>query len=172
MKPFLLITSALLTSTACASERVLMHAVDASGLGDHLGTVTITETEHGLQFDPQLSGLTPGLHGFHLHQNPSCQPADKDGKTVPALAAGGHYDPDLSGHHDLPWGDGHRGDLPSLYVDSNGHATVPVLAPRLTLADLPGRAVMIHAGGDNYSDEPQPLGGGGSRMACGVIPSD
>ena len=29
-------------------------------------------------------------------------------------------------------------------------------------------ALMLHAGGDNYSDQPAPLGGGGARMACGV----
>jgi len=28
---------------------------------------------------------------------------------------------------------------------------------------------MIHAGGDNYADQPAPLGGGGARVACGVI---
>ncbi|TXH61396.1 MAG: superoxide dismutase [Cu-Zn] SodC2, partial [Thiothrix sp.] len=60
-------------------------------------------------------------------------------------------------------------DLPALYVDSEGKATNPVLAPRLKLADLSGRALMIHAGGDNHSDHPAPLGGGGARMACGVI---
>jgi len=46
---------------------------------------------------------------------------------------------------------------------------VTLLAPRLKLADVQGRAIMVHAGGDNYSDEPQPLGGGGERIACGVI---
>jgi len=44
-----------------------------------------------------------------------------------------------------------------------------VLAPRLKLADLPGRSLMVHAGGDNHADHPAPLGGGGARVACGVI---
>jgi Cu-Zn family superoxide dismutase len=44
-----------------------------------------------------------------------------------------------------------------------------VIAPNLKLADVKGRAIMIHAGGDNYSDQPAPLGGGGARIACGVI---
>jgi Cu-Zn family superoxide dismutase len=49
-------------------------------------------------------------------------------------------------------------------------ATSPVLAPRLKkLEDVKGRALMIHAGGDNYSDTPAKLGGGGARMACGLI---
>src|SRR5690606_1630249 len=60
-------------------------------------------------------------------------------------------------------------DLPPLYVDEDGSARHPVLAPRLKLADLQGRAIMIHAGGDNYADEPSKLGGGGSRVACGVV---
>ncbi len=61
------------------------------------------------------------------------------------------------------------GDLPALVVDNNGVATTAVIAPRLKLADIQGRAIMIHAGGDNYSDSPLPLGGGGARIACGVI---
>lgn len=49
------------------------------------------------------------------------------------------------------------------------NATQPVLAPRLKLSDLSGRALMIHAGGDNHSDQPAMLGGGGARIICGVI---
>ena len=45
-----------------------------------------------------------------------------------------------------------------------------VVAPRVRLSDLPGRALIVHAGGDNYSDEPAALGGGGARVACGVVP--
>ena len=122
-----------------------------------------------LVFSPSLKGLTPGLHGFHLHQNPSCAAQEKDGKPVPALAAGGHYDPQNTKQHGSPWGDGHRGDLPPLYVDPNGHANQAVLAPRLKPSDLIGHALMIHAGGDNHADHPAPLGGGGARVACGVI---
>jgi Cu-Zn family superoxide dismutase len=64
---------------------------------------------------------------------------------------------------------GHRGDLPVLTVDSRGDATQPVTAPHLTVAEIRGRSIMIHEGGDNYSDTPAPLGGGGARIACGVI---
>ncbi|MBK8892516.1 MAG: superoxide dismutase family protein [Propionivibrio sp.] len=70
----------------------------------------------------------------------------------------------------MPWGDGHLGDLPALYVDANGAANGSVLAPRLKMADIKGRALMVHAGGDNHSDHPAALGGGGARVACGVIP--
>jgi hypothetical protein len=44
-----------------------------------------------------------------------------------------------------------------------------VTVPHLTLADVKGRSIMIHVGGDNYSDQPAPLGGGGARIACGVV---
>ena len=85
-------------------------------------------------------------------------------------AAGGHFDPSQAGQHGYPWtNDNHLGDLPTLNVDADGMASLPVLAPRLKLEDLSGRAIMIHAGGDNHSDDPAPLGGGGARIACGVI---
>ena len=145
-------------------------AVNQNGLGANAGQVTITESTQGLVFTPKLTGLPAGLHGFHVHENPSCEPKEKDGKKVAALAAGAHYDPQKAGHHGAPWGDGHLGDLPALYVDTHGVATQPVLAPRLKLADVKGHSLMIHAGGDNHSDTPAPLGGGGARIFCGVIP--
>lgn len=160
----------LSTSGADTTEIVVpMHLADAGGRVAWIGDVTISESPYGLVFSPQLRALPPGLHGFHLHENPSCAPKDKDGKPVAALDAGGHYDPDASGRHGTPWGDGHRGDLPPLYVDAEGSAIQPVLAPRLKAADLPGHALMIHIGGDNHSDHPVALGGGGGRIACGVI---
>jgi Cu-Zn family superoxide dismutase len=62
------------------------------------------------------------------------------------------------------------GDLPALYVDEEGNARQPVLAPRLKKEEaIKGRSLMVHAGGDNHADHPQPLGGGGARVACGVI---
>lgn len=161
-----------LFGAGCAQAAELsfeMHAVNATGAGAALGAVTVTESGHGLVFTPKLTGLTPGLHGFHVHQNPNCGPAEKDGAPVAAGAAGSHYDPATSGRHGTPWGDGHLGDLPALFVAADGTATQPVLAPRLTrLAELQGRALMIHAGGDNHADQPAPLGGGGARVACGV----
>jgi Cu-Zn family superoxide dismutase len=88
---------------------------------------------------------------------------------IAAGAAGGHYDPAATNVHGTPWGDGHLGDLPPLYVEANGAVNQAVLAPRLKLSDLQGRALMIHAGGDNHSDHPAALGGGGARVVCGVI---
>ena len=152
-----------------ADMQIAMQAVDANGKGVDIGTISAHANRYGVVFTPKLSGLAPGVHGFHVHENPSCEPKEKDGKPVAALAAGGHYDPKKTGRHEGPWGKGHLGDLPALYVDAQGKAEYPVLAPRLKLADLKGRALMIHAGGDNHADHPAPLGGGAARIACGVI---
>lgn len=144
--------------------------VGADGSAKPVGTITASNSGYGLMLKPALKGLPPGLHGFHVHENPSCDPAPKDGQPTAAQAAGGHYDPAKTGRHEGPYGAGHLGDLPALYVDADGKAETVVLAPRLKLADLDGRSIMIHAGGDNCADHPAPLGGGGPRIACGVVP--
>lgn len=169
MKKTLLLTLAFATPVAFANVAVPMHSVDDKGVGTTVGHVIVTESKHGLVFTPNLQGLAPGVHGFHLHQNGSCDTAEKDGQIVPAGAAGGHYDPAGTNEHGTPWGNGHLGDLPPLYVQSDGSAMQPVLAPRLKIEDIQGKALMIHAGGDNHSDHPAPLGGGGARVSCGVI---
>ena len=160
---------ALLSVPAFAEPVVTLRLVDEKGIGAEVGKVTISESKYGLVFTPELQGLPPGLHGFHVHQNPSCEPMEKDGKRVPALAAGGHLDPAGTNRPGEPWGDGHLGDLPPLFVDAQGRATQPVLAPRLKVVDVAGRSLLVHAGGDNHADHPAPLGGGGARVACGVI---
>jgi superoxide dismutase, Cu-Zn family len=165
-----LILATLATAGVASADTVVtMHLVDEKGVGAEVGTVTVSQTQYGLVFTPALKGLPPGLHGFHVHQSPSCAPAEKDGKMVPALAAGGHYDPAGTNKHAAPWGDGHLGDLPPLYVAPDGTSTQPVLGPRLKAADVAGRSIMVHAGGDNHADHPAPLGGGGARVACGVV---
>jgi Cu-Zn family superoxide dismutase len=167
---FLLFLGALSIGAAAQADTVVtMNLVDENGVGKEIGKVTISESQYGSVLTPELTGLTPGVHGFHMHENPSCEAKEKEGKKVPALAAGGHNDPAGTKRHGSPWGDGHQGDLPALSVNADGNANQPVLAPRLKTADLQGRSLMIHAGGDNYSDQPAPLGGGGARVACGVI---
>jgi Cu-Zn family superoxide dismutase len=148
---------------------VQMNLVNEQGAGKAIGTVTISEGPKGLVFTPNLTDLAPGVHGFHVHQNPDCAAGVKDGKQTPGLAAGGHYDPAGAGKHEGPEGKGHLGDLPALTAGADGKATTAVTAPRLKMADVKGRSLMIHAGGDNYADQPAPLGGGGARVACGVI---
>lgn len=125
-----------------------------------LGQVVFQDTEYGLLITPDLQALPTGLHGFHLHEHPNC--GDK-GK-----AAGGHFDPKNTKTHQGPYGQGHLGDLPVLFVTEDGKATTPTLAPRLKTSDLKAVALIVHGGGDTYSDQPN-LGGGGARIACGVI---
>lgn len=156
-------------AAAAADVTATLNQVDAKGVGAAIGTVRIVENKYGLVFYPQLTGLQPGLHGFHVHENASCAPADNKGVLTPAQAAGGHLDPQKTGQHGEPWGEGHLGDLPGLVVAADGTATNPVLAPRLKLSDVKNHALMVHAGGDNHADHPAPLGGGGTRIACGVI---
>ncbi len=153
-----------------SSLEITVFLTSETGLGQEIGIIRANDTSRGLVLNPELKGLTPGKHGFHVHQNPSCNPAtNNNGKVVPGLAAGGHFDPEKTASHQGPFGDGHLGDLPRLFVDEAGNAILPVLAPRLKVADLRNRSLIIHLKGDNYSDDPLPLGGGGPREACGVI---
>ena len=152
-----------------ASETVAMTEIDANGVGKTIGTLRLSDIKAGLQITPRLAGLPAGGHGFHVHVNPDCRPGKgPDGEPAAGMAAGGHYDPANTGKHLGPLGEGHKGDLPALTVDASGKARKTLVAPHLTVADVKGRSIMIHAGGDNYSDLPAPLGGGGARIACGV----
>lgn len=159
-----------------AEIQVPMHLVDKEGVGKQVGTVTLADSGAGLLLHLDLTGdLPPGAHGFHVHENGSCEPSEKDGAMVPAAAAGGHWDPEDTGKHRGPSGDGHLGDLPVLYVGVDGDGATAtkhtLVAPRINDASrLRDLALMIHEGGDNFRDEPKPLGGGGARVACGVIP--
>lgn len=163
--------SLLLVSAAQANDSmdVEMHKISAEGVEESIGSIKLEDSEHGLLLTPDLSDLETGAHGFHVHQNPSCEAQENDsGNMTAGLYAGGHYDPEETGSHEGPYGDGHLGDLPVLIVDEDGNATLPVLAPRLDIETIQGNSIMIHEGGDNYSDDPEALGGGGSRVACGI----
>ena len=167
---FMIAALLVLAGSASAEQVVVqMNLITDQGVGASIGTVTLTDTPQGLKLAPALSGLTPGSHGFHVHEKPSCAAGQKDGKLAAGFAAGGHYDPSSMGKHEGPVGTGHLGDLPVLMVGADGKATEAVVAPRLKAGDVKGRSLMIHAGGDNYSDVPEKLGGGGGRIACGVI---
>jgi superoxide dismutase, Cu-Zn family len=153
-----------------ANETVSMNAIDANGVGKEIGTLRLSDTKEGLEITPGLARLPPGDHGFHVHVNPNCGPGNgPNGQPAAGMAAGDHYDPANTGKHRGPLGEGHKGDLPVLTVDESGKATKDVVAPHLTVADVKGHSIMIHVGGDNYSDQPAPLGGGGARIACGVV---
>ena len=148
---------------------VTINFIDATGTEKPAGTIKIKETGDGLELATKLKGLAPGEHGFHLHENGSCAPADKDGKPTAGQAAGSHFDPDATKAHKGPGGGGHKGDLPKLEVDAKGNANAKLKVAGLKMEDVTGKSIMIHEGGDNYSDAPKPLGGGGARIACGVV---
>lgn len=168
---FLILACLVMVSTAVFAGEVVisMNLISTEGVGKPIGKITATDTKYGLLLKPDLTGLPAGVHGFHVHENPNCGPAEKDGKITAGQAAGAHFDPQKTGKHLGPYGEGHLGDLPPLYVGADGKATTEVLAPRLKTADLKGHSLMIHAGGDNFMDHPEPLGGGGGRSACGVV---
>lgn len=147
-----------------ATVTVPMYFTKEKGQGAQIGTITLEDQSCGVLIKPDLHQLPNGVHGFHIHEIPNC--SDK------GMAAGGHYDPAKAKEHEGPYDkESHLGDLPILVVDKNGNATLPSLAPRITVKSIKGRAIIVHVGGDNYSDKPEKLGGGGARLACGIIPN-
>ncbi len=161
----------VVTGWALAQQRVVfdINRISEAGVGEKIGTGEVSETKTGLSFTITASGLPKGSRGFHVHENGNCGAGLKDGIMTAGLAAGGHYDPDARQSHKGPKGAGHKGDLPALTVGANGSVKQTVVAPRLKMANVTGRAVVIHEGPDNYTDNPE-NGGGKGRIACGVIP--
>lgn len=150
-----------LAGVAKASIIIPMFLTSPCACGKFLGIIKADDTIYGLLLTPYLKGLPPGIHGVHIHNLPCC---GRNG-----MLAGGHFDPVKTGRHLGPYNSGHLGDLPVLIVNRRGCATLPILAPRLKLALIEGRSLIIDACGDNYSDCPRFNGGGGPRIACGVI---
>lgn len=135
--------------------------------GKTIGTAILMEQKDGVGIVLKVSGLTPGKHGFHIHENGACTPPD-------FKSAGGHFNPFHKQHgSDNPLGK-HAGDLPNLEVNREGTAEVTVVAKETTLGKGPGSllkkggtSIVIHAGpDDNVSD---PAGNAGPRVACGVV---
>jgi Cu-Zn family superoxide dismutase len=133
--------------------------------GASLGTVTLIQTPQGVLVAADLQSLTPGAHGFHIHETGSCDPDFK--------AAGGHFNPHGASHGYGHEGQPHAGDMPNVYAHGDGTARADVLNALVTLEegaagslfDGDGSAVIVHAEGDSYGDK----AGAGDRVACGVI---
>ncbi|MBI4430985.1 MAG: superoxide dismutase family protein [Candidatus Omnitrophica bacterium] len=130
------------------------------------GKVTFTEMAEGLKIDAEVSGVSPGRHGFHIHEKGDCSDAGN--------AAGGHFNPDSVPHGDLVQ-DGfvhaHAGDLGNIEIDASGNGKLGKLITGLTLNEgkygVAGRSVILHEKEDDFG---QPTGNAGGRIACGVIP--
>ena len=164
-------SAALLIATGVAIAQQLtvdINRISDAGVGDKIGTIVLSETKGGVTFKVAVTGLPKGQRGFHVHEKGDCGPAMKDGKMAAGVAAGDHFDPDGKKSHKGPKGAGHKGDLPLLNGTDKG-INQTVTAARLKLADVQGRALVIHEGGDNYTDNPE-NGGGRGRVACGVVP--
>lgn len=169
-KAFFLAAAIPAMATAALAEDVTVdiNTITASGVGDKIGTIAVSESGGGLSMKVSVEGISAGEHGFHVHEKGDCGPADKDGKPSAGEAAGPHFDPGKTKSHKGPEGGGHAGDLPRLNATAKGvNETVKVSGVKL--ADIQGRALMIHESGDNYTDDPA-NGGGKGRIACGVVP--
>jgi superoxide dismutase, Cu-Zn family len=159
-----------ITVAVVAQEKfsVEINRISSSGVGEKIGNVAISQSKYGTSFEVSVKGLPSGQRGFHVHEKGDCSPGMKDGQMQAGIAAGEHYDPDHKKSHKGPQEMGHKGDLPVLESKSEA-IDQTVTAPHLKMAEIRGRSLMIHEGGDNYSDQPE-NGGGKGRIACGVIP--
>ena len=131
------------------------------------GNVTFRqEAAGGIRVIAEVSGLTPGSHGFHVHETGDCSAPD-------ATSAGGHFNPHQTSHGKVGEGEYHSGDLPSLEAGADGNARVDVVLESIVLDgdhSIIGRGLIVHADPDDYTT--QPTGNAGARVACAVIQQD
>ena len=166
---FAALAAVALTSAAC-TETLLGPKTDQAVAVIHpttgnsvSGTVTFTNESGRVRVVAHVTGLTPGDHGFHIHEFGDC--SGGDGKT-----AGGHFNPTGVDHGGPDAAVRHVGDLGNITADARGHATMNRLDAVIKLQgdhSIVGRAVIVHAGADDFTT--QPTGGAGARVACGVI---
>ena len=128
------------------------------------GTVTFEQQGQTMLVTAKVSGLTPGPHGFHVHEKGDCSAPD-------ATSAGGHFNPSGQAHGDPKSAVHHAGDMPMLVADAAGNASLVFEYGPATLGrganDILGKAVVVHADADDFKT--QPAGNSGARVACGVI---
>jgi superoxide dismutase, Cu-Zn family len=168
---FILVLLAVLILSDCAcAQQMVDH--DASAIlknagGSEIGVANFTEDASGVvHVDVRASGLTPGLHGIHIHETGNCSPT--------FAAAGSHYNPSHK-KHGLKNPDGpHAGDLPNLQVNENGTGYLNTTTDLFTISpgpttlfDSDGSSIVIHAGPDDQVTDP--AGNSGDRVACGTI---
>ncbi|PYI53510.1 superoxide dismutase family protein [Paenibacillus flagellatus] len=157
-------------NTAAASERLetVVRTPVLNAEGKTIGTAELTQERGGVRVRVEASGLSPGAHGFHIHETGRCDAPD-------FKTAGAHLNPEGKKHglHN-PQGP-HAGDMPNLQVGSDGKGKADWVAPGVTLAigkpnsllKEGGTAIVIHEQADD--DRTDPAGNAGARIACGVI---
>ena len=128
------------------------------------GTVTFTEEADGVKVRAEITGLTPGNHGFHVHEFGDCSAAD-------ATSAGAHFNPTKQPHAGPDAPERHVGDMGNVQADASGKATLEYVDHQISLTNdqrsAIGRSVVVHAKADDLKS--QPAGDSGARVACGVI---
>lgn len=134
--------------------------------GQPAGVARIFATGEQVTLAAGLTGITPGVHGIHLHTTGKCE--------GPAFSsAGGHLNPLGKVHGSLAEGGKHEGDLPNVTIQPGGSGALTTALSgtpaqvRAWLFDGDGAAIVVHADPDDYRTDPS--GNSGARIACGVI---
>ena len=138
----------------------VLHPTSGSNVA---GTVTFTAAGEGVNVVADLTGLTPGKHGFHIHEFGDC--SDPKG-----ASAGGHFNPTTHQHGAPDATDRHAGDLGNIEADATGKAHLELTDKLMKLTGseaIVGHAVIVHEKADDLKT--QPTGDAGGRLACGVI---
>jgi Cu-Zn family superoxide dismutase len=128
------------------------------------GTVRFNEIPPNVHIIADVTGLSPGKHGFHIHETGDCSAPD-------ASSAGGHFNPEHKTHGGPDATEHHTGDLGNIVADASGRAhydrTVNFLEIAVDPDTIDGKAVIVHAQEDDLHS--QPVGNAGARLACGII---
>ncbi|MDO4708992.1 MAG: superoxide dismutase family protein [Pseudomonadota bacterium] len=130
------------------------------------GELRLVREGEGVRLTGQIRGLSAnGEHAFHIHESGDCSAED-------GSSAGGHFNPTAQAHGRSAHGEHHLGDQDNLQANAEGVAEVNAFFPGVSLgdgaaSDAAGKAVIVHAGVDDYTS--QPTGNAGGRIACGVI---
>ena len=149
------------TRVSAADEATKAIAVLSSASGSKVsGTVTFTKSGDSVKVVAEVSGLTPGKHGFHVHEFGDCSAPD-------ATSAGGHFNPTNAPHAGHDADKRHMGDLGNLEADASGKARLELTDKTMKLSGVIGKAVIVHEKADDFKT--QPTGDAGGRVACGVI---
>jgi superoxide dismutase, Cu-Zn family len=126
------------------------------------GRVVFTKDASGIHVHAEISGLTPGEHGFHIHEYGVWS---EDG-----MSSGGHFNPTMAPHAGIESKKRHVGDLGNITANSNGNATLDVDDSHLSFhgaSSILGRGVVVHEKVDDLKT--QPSGNAGARLAVGVV---
>jgi Cu-Zn family superoxide dismutase len=138
--------------------------------GDAVGLATFTENAEEVTVRLLIEGLSPGEHGWHLHEFGVCEP----GGAEPFSSAGGHWNPTAQPHGAPDAEEHHVGDFGNLVASADGLAEIEITTTDFTFEagvtsvyDEDGTAIVIHEGVDDLTT--QPSGNSGPRYACGVV---